>query len=256
MKTSRNQRPAAHKPERANPGRVVVPKPTSKRFYGHGIPGVDPAHLTGKLIVVEGADGSGRSTQIARLVSWLEGCGHATVQVGLKRSTLVSEELDHAKQGNILSHITLSLFYATDFADQLENIILPSLKAGFMVLADRYIYTLMVRDLARGMDAHWLENLYGMAVVPDAVFYLNVSSEALVQRTFAKNHTLDYWESGMDLGLSRDMFDSFLKYQALVQEQFRRLQATYGFTMVDGSRSVEAISAELQHKIQSVLSGS
>jgi dTMP kinase len=241
--------------ERPIDRRVVVPQPSPKRFYGHGIPGVDPERLTGKLIVVEGADGSGRSTQISRLVTWLEGGGHATVQVGLKRSTLVSEELEQAKQGNILSHITLSLFYATDFADQLENIILPSLKAGFMVLADRYIYTLMVRDLVRGMDEAWLRQLYGIALVPDAVFYLNVSSQELVQRNFAKNRTLDYWESGMDLGLSRDMFDSFLKYQGLVQEQFRRLQSTYGFTIVDGERSVDEISAELQTNIESILAG-
>jgi dTMP kinase len=241
--------------ERPIDRRVVVPQPSPKRFYGHGIPGVDPERLTGKLIVVEGADGSGRSTQISRLVTWLEGGGHATVQVGLKRSTLVSEELEQAKQGNILSHITLSLFYATDFADQLENIILPSLKAGFMVLADRYIYTLMVRDLVRGMDEAWLRQLYGIALVPDAVFYLNVSSQELVQRNFAKNRTLDYWESGMDLGLSRDMFDSFLKYQGLVQEQFRRLQSTYGFTIVDGERSTDEISAELQTNIESILAG-
>jgi dTMP kinase len=235
--------------------RVVVPARSLKRFYGHGIPGVDLELLTGKLIVVEGADGSGRSTQILRLVEWLEGCGHATVQVGLKRSSLVSEELEQAKQGNILSHITMSLFYATDFADQLENIILPALKAGFMVLADRYIYTLMVRDLVRGMDEKWLKNLYGVALVPDAVFYLNVSPEELVQRNFAKNHTLDYWESGMDLGLSRDMFDCFLKYQALVEKQFRRLQSTYGFTIVDGERSVEEINAELRRKTEALLEG-
>jgi dTMP kinase len=234
---------------------VFVPQPTPKRFYGHGIPGVDPMQLTGKLIVVEGADGSGRSTQISRLVTWLEGGGHATVQVGLKRSTLVSEELEQAKHGNILSHITLSLFYATDFADQLENIILPALKAGFMVLADRYIYTLMVRDLVRGMDEAWLRKLYGIALVPDAVFYLNVSSQELVQRNFSKNRALDYWESGMDLGLSRDMFDSFLKYQALVQEQFRRLQSSYGFTIVDGERTVDEVNLELQQKIESILAG-
>jgi len=233
--------------------RVVVPKPTPKRFYGHGIPGVDLEKLSGRLIVMEGADGSGRSTQIARLVQWLEGCGHATVQVGLKRSTLVSLELERAKQGNILSHITMSLFYATDFADQLENIILPALKAGFMVLADRYIYTLMVRDLVRGMDEAWLKNVYGIALVPDAVFYLNVSPEQLVQRNFQKNHTLDYWESGMDIGLSRDMFDCFLQYQALVEKQFRRLQSTYGFTIVNGERPVEEINAELQERIEQVL---
>jgi dTMP kinase len=98
---------------------IVLPRPTPKRFYGHGIPNVDLEKLTGKLFVVEGADGSGRSTQIARLVDWIEASGHATVQVGLKRSTLVSEELEKAQQGNILSRLTLSLFYATDFADQL-----------------------------------------------------------------------------------------------------------------------------------------
>ena len=235
--------------------RVLVPKPSPKRFYGHGIPGVDPERLSGKLVVIEGADGSGRSTQIARMVQWLEGCGHATVQVGLKRSTLVSEELEQAKQGNILSHLTMSLFYATDFADQLENIILPALKAGFIVLADRYIYTLMVRDLVRGLDEAWLKNLYGISVVPDAVFYLNVSPELLVQRNFQKIQALDYWESGMDIGLSRDMFDSFLKYQALVETEFRRLQATYGFTIVNGERSVEEISAELQERVEKLLEG-
>src|SRR6266404_8498402 len=205
---------------------IVVPRPTDRSFYGHGIPGVDLAQLTGKLIVVEGADGSGRSTQIAKLVEWLEGGGHATVQVGLKRSTLVSEELEKAKQGNILSRTTFSLFYATDFADQMENMIVPALKAGFIVLSDRYIYTLMARDMLRGMDQAWLKNLYGIALVPDAVFYLNVSPEELVQRNFAKSAALDYWESGMDLGLSRDMFDSFLKYQSLMAQQFKTLQGT------------------------------
>lgn len=235
--------------------KISVPKPSKRRFYGYGIPNVDLNRLAGKLIVVEGADGSGRSTQIARLRDWLEGSGHATVQVGLKRSTLVSEELDQAQTGNILSHTTLSLFYATDFADQLENIILPALKAGFMVLADRYIYTLMARDLVRGMDEAWIKNVYGIAIVPDAVFYLNVSPEQLVQRNFAKNHALDYWESGMDLGLSREMFDSFLKYQALMAQQFRRLQAAYGFSIVDGDRSPDDINAELRRKIEAVLDG-
>src|SRR5262245_18690026 len=230
--------------KKRNQNEIVVPQRGRRQFYGHGIPGVQPDELVGKLIVVEGADGSGRSTQIARLVEWLETSGHATVQVGLKRSTLVSEELEKAQNGNILSRTTLSLFYATDFADQLENIILPTLKAGFMVLADRYIYTLMARDVVRGMDEMWLKNLYGIALVPDAVFYLNVSPEQLVQRNFAKNHALDFWESGMDLGLSRDMFDCFLQYQALMEKQFKRLQATYGFTIVDGNRSQDEVNAE------------
>jgi dTMP kinase len=234
---------------------IVVPHRSERRFYGHGIPKVELERLAGKLIVVEGADGSGRSTQILKLVAWLEGSGHATVQVGLKRSTLVSEELEKAQEGNILSRTTLSLFYATDFADQLENIILPALKAGFIVLADRYIYTLMARDMVRGMDEAWLKNLYGIALEPDAVFYLNVDPEELVQRTLTKVAALDYWESGMDIGLSRDMFDCFMKYQSAMQQTFRQLQTTYGFTIVDGMRPSEAINQELQKKIGAVLSG-
>jgi dTMP kinase len=231
------------------------PQNQCRRFYGHGIPGVRLEELTGRLIVVEGADGSGRSTQIARLVDSLETGGHATVQVGLKRSTLVSSELEEAQEGNILSRTTLSLFYATDFADQLENIILPALKAGFIVLADRYIYTLMARDMARGMDEAWLKNLYGIALEPDAVFYLSVEPEELVQRNLAKSATLDYWESGMDLGLSRDMFDSFVKYQTAIQDVFRRLQKTYDFNIVDANRSMDSVTRELRKKIGALLDG-
>lgn len=244
--------PSSRSP-RVSAAEVLIPRPSRKRFFGQGISGVNLEELVGKLVVVEGADGSGRSTQISRLVDWLEGGGHATVQVGLKRSTLVSEELQQAQNGNILSHTTMSLFYATDFADQLENVILPSLKAGFVVLADRYIYTLMARDMVRGIDEAWLKNLYGIALEPDAVFYLNISPEQLVQRNFAKNQALDFWESGMDLGLSTDMFDSFLKYQGLMRDQFKRLQGLYGFTMIDGNRGVDDISGELRSKIQDVL---
>ena len=238
-----------------NQDHIIIPRPGRRRFYGHGVPGVQPDDLVGKLIVVEGADGSGRSTQIARLVEWLETTGHATVQVGLKRSTLVSEELERAQEGNILSRTTLSLFYATDFADQLENIILPALKAGFIVLADRFIYTLMARDMVRGMDEAWLKNLYGIALEPDAVFYLAVEAEELVQRNLSKKATLDYWESGMDLGMSRDMFDSFVQYQTAMQRAFRQLQKIYGFTIVDGNRPVDAVTAELRKKIGVVLAG-
>ncbi len=232
-----------------------TPANKCRRFFGHGIPRVNPADLQGKLIVVEGADGSGRSTQIALLVDWLETCGLATVQVGLKRSTLVSSELEKAQEGNILSRTTLSLFYATDFADQLENIMLPALKAGFIVLADRYIHTLMARDLVRGMDEAWLKNLYGIALEPDAVFYLEVEPEELVQRNLSKSATLDYWESGMDLGLSRDVFDSFLKYQNAMHAAFKRLQKTYDFTIVDANRPVDFVTKELRKKIRAVLDG-
>jgi len=226
-----------------------------KRFYGQGLPGLDPAQLSGKLIAIEGADGSGRSTQIALLRDWLESRGHAVVDVGLRRSTLVSKQLDQAKQGNILGSTTLSLFYATDFADQLENTIVPALRSGFIVVADRYIYTLMARDRVRGADQSWLESLYGVALIPDAVFYLRVSPKQLVERNFQKHTTLDYWESGMDIGLSRDMFDSFMKYQKLIQQEFAEMQSTYGFEVINGNHSIRAISRDLEAKVGRVVEG-
>jgi dTMP kinase len=224
-----------------------------KTFFGDGLPGVDPDELRGKLIVIEGADGSGRSTQIERLTAWLERQGHATANVGLKRSTLVSDQLDKAQKGNILSPTTRSLFYATDFADQLEHCIVPALKAGFIVLADRYIYTLMARDIVRGADPAWVESLYGIAVVPDAVFYLRVSPRLLVERNFQKNAVLDYWESGMDIGLSRDMLESFLKYQKLIQNEFARMQHRFGFQIINGNRSPRAIVLDLQARVARVI---
>ena len=229
---------------------------TGKRHFGTALPGFDFSELKGKLIALEGADGSGRSTQIEMLKDWLENLGYGTVNVGLKRSTLVAEELEAAQQGNVLSHTTRSLFYATDFADQLENNILPALRAGFVVIADRYIYTLMARDIVRGADPAWVKSLYSIALVPDAVFYLRVSPQTLVERNFRKNATLNYWESGMDIGLSRDMFESFMKYQRLIQAEFRRMQAEYGFTIINGNRKSRAIHAELRAKVQDILTKS
>ncbi|MDI9400416.1 MAG: dTMP kinase [Limisphaerales bacterium] len=233
---------------------ILSLSPSDRKFYGAGIPGVDLQGLRGKLIVVEGADGSGRSTQIEKLVEWLEDSGHATVQIGLHGSTLVSEELQQAKKGNILSHRTMSLFYATDFADQLENVILPALRSGRMVLADRYIYTLMARDLVRGMDEKWVKTLYGIALEPDAVFYLNVSSEKLIERNFLKNRTLDYWESGIDLGLSQDWFESFIRFQKLMMEQYRKLQKIFSFTIVDANHSVDVVYNILRKEIENLIS--
>src|SRR5437667_838354 len=179
-----------------------------KRFYGKGIPGVVLDQLKGQLIVVEGADGSGGSTQIKLLRNWLERRGYPTVNVGLKRSMLVSRELEFAMRGNILGTRTLSLFYATDFADQLENRILPALRSGFIVLADRYIYTLMARAIVRGVDADWIRDVYSIALIPDAVFYLAVSPRILIERNLRKHTVLDYWESGMDKGRAKNMYDS------------------------------------------------
>jgi len=223
------------------------------RCYGAPPPGLDPSDLRGRLYVIEGADGSGRSTQIRMLRGWLEGEGHAVVDFGLARSTLVSAELNQAKDGNILGHLTRSLFYATDFMDQMENVIVPALRAGFVCLCDRYIYTLIARDVVRGAPRDWVENLYSIALVPDAVFYLRVSPQILVERNFMKNQTLDHWESGMDLGLAPSMFESFIKYQRLIQREFSRMQDTYSFQVVDGNRSQRSVLYELKRGIDAHL---
>lgn len=223
------------------------------KFFGEGLPGVKAAVFTGKLIAIEGADGSGRSTQIKLLTDWLEGHGHAVVNVGLKRSNLVSAELEEAMQGNVLSPITFSLFYATDFADQLENIMVPALKAGFIVLADRYIYTLMARDLVRGSNKEWIESLYSIALVPDMVFYLDVAPRFLVERNMQKSASLDYWESGMDIRLSRDIFDSFIRYQRMMRNEFRRMSEKYNFAVINGNRSPRSIALDLQKRLSPIL---
>jgi len=225
-----------------------------KAFFGRPLPELKNTKFPGKLFVIEGADGSGRSTQIAMLSQWLESNGFAVRLMGLRRSNLVSEELEAAKQGNVLTRTTLSLFYATDFFDQLINAIIPALRAGLIVIADRYIYTLMARDSVRGADREWLRNLYSTALVPDAVFYFQVSAAKLIERNFQKNATLDYWESGMDLGLSRDMFDSFVKYQRVLQTEFKHLEKEYKFEVLNGNRSVGAVQNDLRRKIARLLS--
>ncbi len=224
-----------------------------KKFFGRTLAEVRDATFSGQLFAIEGADGSGRSTQIARLTGWLEANGFAVRHIGLRRSNLVGEELEEAKQGNVLTHTTLSLFYATDFFDQLVHHMIPALRAGYIVLADRYVYTLMARDLVRGADRDWVNNLYSPALVPDAVFYFKVGARQLVDRNFQKNATLDYWESGMDLGLSRDMFDSFVKYQRMLQAEFGKMHDEFGFQVINANQRIEAIQRELRRKIGGLL---
>ena len=224
-----------------------------KHFFKAPPPNVDPTKLSGKLIVIEGLDSSGRTTQISMLSDWLEQQGSAVIQTGLKRSELVSESLEQAKKGNVLSPRTISLFYATDFYDQLENRILPSLKAGFVVLADRYIYTLMARDIVRGADPKWLSMLYSRALVPDAVFFLNVSCNTLLDRTLMSRGRLDYWESGMDIGYSREWFDSFMIYQQNMRLEFRKLHKQFQFDVINANRTQRTISNELQKKVKKIL---
>ena len=225
----------------------------SHRSYRHAVPGIDMDELGGLLIVVEGPDSSGRSTQIWLLSRWLEQQGFAVEQMGLKRSKLVAVELEQAKQGNIMSPRTMALFYATDFYDQLENRILPALRAGSVVLADRYIFTLIARDMVRGAPYEWLEPLYSMAVIPDAVYLLDTSPENILDRTLSSRGQLDYWESGMDLGLARDWFQSFMLYQDAMRRQFEPLMTRYSIERVDGDRSILDVHEDLKSRIARVL---
>lgn len=224
-----------------------------KKTYGSPAPGMDLASLTGVLIVIEGADSSGRSTQINLLSEWLERKGYAVTQVGLTRSKLIGPVLARAKEGNVLSPRTMSLFYATDFYDQLENVIVPALRAGSLVLADRYIFTLMARDLVRGTELAWLESLFSMALVPAAIFFLKASWRTLVDRTLHAHAGLDYWESGMDLGLSRDWFESYLKYQRRMSAEFAKLVDRYGFITLNANRAPAALEKDLKVHITQVL---
>jgi dTMP kinase len=223
------------------------------RTFGHPLAELGASRLMGRLFVIEGADGSGRSTNIRDLSGWLEANGYAVRHMGLRRSPLLAQDIEHAKQSRLLTRTTMSLLYATDFFDQLVHEIIPALRAGYIVLADRYIYTLMVRDTVRGAHPAWTRNLYSSALVPDAVFYLQVAPQELVLRNFEKNATLDYWESGMDLGLSRDMFESFLAYQDLLQREFARIQKRYGFQIVDANRDIAKVQRELRTRLATML---
>jgi dTMP kinase len=222
-------------------------------FYGKGLPYLTLDNMPGKLIVIEGPDCSGRSTQISMLKSWLEAKGHAVLDTGLKRSTLVGNVIQEAKQGNILGKTTLSLLYSTDFADQLENKIIPALTSGYIVLCDRYIFTMMVRDIVRGASREWLMKLFGFALVPDVIFYLNIEPETLLHRAFAKYGHLDYWESGMDIYLSSDMLESFKKYHVLLKKEYELLAKEFDFIVLNGKDGIDKIQAGLRKKVAEYL---
>jgi len=221
-------------------------------FFGEGLPEIDLAELKGKLIVLEGTDGVGRSTHIGLLKQWLENHGHAVLDTGMTRSALAGKRLKQAKEGNTLGGITLSLFYATDFADRLENEIIPALRAGFIVLTDRYIYSLMARAIVRGMDPEWLREVYGFALKPDAIFYLRVNIDDLVTRVLHSGG-FDYWESGMDLRMGEDLYESFVRYQKWLLAEFDKMVEPYGFEIIDASRSVEEVFQDLRGRVDNII---
>ena len=228
---------------------------TKIRYYGTGsIPGFEASELPGRLIVLEGTDGVGRSTQVALLHEWLEANGYAVAQTGLARSSLVGPGLTRAKQGHTLGDITLNLFYATDFADRLEKEILPALRAGFVCLTDRYIYSVIARAMVRGVDYGWLREMFGFAIVPDAVFYLEADLDHLIPRVLV-GEGFDYWESGMDVLRGDDIFESYRVYQTKLLAQFRQIGKEYKFITVDANSSVQEIFSDLRRRLKPILKG-
>ncbi len=223
-------------------------------FYGTALSGVEPEPYTGKLIVIEGPDGVGRSTQIAHLRTWLEARGHAVLDTGMSRSELAGGGIKEAKLGHTLGRITMHLFYATDFADRLENQMLPALRAGFVVLTDRYIYSAIARAVVRGADPAWIRAIYGIALVPDAIFYLRIQSATeLAERLVISGRGFDYWESGTDMYLGEDFYDSFVEYQTQMLGEFDHMTSEYGFQVIDASRPSQRVAADLRRAVARVI---
>lgn len=225
---------------------------TSLRFYGHRPIGIDSGELPGRLIVLEGTDGVGRSTQIALLTEWLEARGYAVVSTGLRRSDLAGRGIARAKRGNTLDPLTLSLFYAADFWDRLERRILPALRAGMVALVDRYVFSLVARAVVRGVGADWMDSLYGFALVPDLVVYLDIDLENLLPRVLSTTG-LDYWESGDDFLPGSNLYGNFVEYQTRLLAEFRRLADEHDFATVDAGRSVAEVFDALVGHISHVV---
>ncbi len=226
--------------------------PDKRMFYGEGLPYLSLGSYKGALIVIEGTDGCGRTTQVNLLREWLEVQGCGVLETGWTRSKLIGNAITQAKKGHTLTRITYNLMYATDFADRLEYQILPALRNGFVVLADRYIYTAIARAVVRGVNPTYVHDLFGFAVVPDMVFYLQLSLPYLIRRVLTCNR-MNYWESGMDLNLGEDLYDCFKKYQSRVIREFDHMTRQYGFITVDGRKPPHRIQAVLRKHVAELL---
>jgi dTMP kinase len=222
------------------------------RYYGRGIPYLALNDYPGKLIAIEGTDGVGRSTQIQLLREWLEVKGYGVVETGWTRSPLMQPTIEVAKSSNTLNKLTFVLLYATDFADRLEKEIIPALKAGFVVLSDRYIFTALARAGVRGVDRQWLRNVYGFAIAPHLVFYLNVDVKTLIGRIL-ESRGMDFWESGMDLKHGDDIYDSFRTYQSKLLREYQSMGDEFHFRVVDARRSIDRIQEELRRQVAAFL---
>src|SRR5262245_43655099 len=223
------------------------------QYFGDGLTYLNPSDLKGKLIVIEGTDGVGRSTHIEMLQEWLEVQGYGVITTGWTRSNLMSKTIEVAKEGNILDRWSFTLLYATDFADRLEHQIVPALRSGFIVLADRYIYTAFARDFVRSGDRKWVRDVFGFALVPDLVCYLRIDVETLVLRVI-ESKGMNFWESGMDLRLGGDLYESFKKYKSMMFEEFNKITEELKLQINYARKSPKEIQGELQNKIQPLLS--
>lgn len=221
----------------------------SQVFFGEHLVGLDPTELNGTLIVIEGMDGSGRSTQIALLQEWLESEGFSVQTSGLRRSNLVGRDIDELLAKNAVTRLTLALMYATDFFDQLEHRIVPALRSGAVVLADRFIFTLIARGVVRGINRDYLAGLYAMALRPNLTFWLNVRPETAFGREFKKAQAISYWEAGRDMSLSHDLYFSFVRYQTMIKRELEALAKRNNFIELDGEKSVSVVNKQLRQRI-------
>jgi dTMP kinase len=207
---------------------------------------VSDDEITGKLIAVEGLDGSGKSTQIYLLKRWLDLGGYKVAFTEWNSSSVVREATSKGKKRQLLTPTTFSLIHSTDFADRYERQILPMLRAGFLVLADRYIYTAFARDAVRGCDRTWLRSLYSFARRPDLTFFFNVPLAVALRRILDGRPQLKYHEAGMDLGLSPDPYESFKLFQGRIHDEYLRMSREFGFIMIEAGRSPEVQQEEVR----------
>ena len=224
-------------------------------YYGNGIPYLPIDGYPGKIIAIEGTDGVGRSTQISLLREWLEVQGYGVIETGWTRSQLMQPTIELAKSSNTLNKLTFVLLYATDFADRIEKEIIPALKAGFIVLSDRYIFTAMARAGVRGVDRVWIRNLYGFAIAPHLVFYLKVDEKTLIRRVL-QARGMEYWESGMDMKLADDIYESFRAYQRALLKEYASMSDEFSFRVLDARRRIDVIQDELRRQIGAFLAES
>ncbi|MBP9838294.1 MAG: dTMP kinase [Proteobacteria bacterium] len=203
----------------------------------------------GMLIAVEGLDGSGKSTQISLLKRWLELESCKVFFTEWNSSTLVKKSTKKGKKEKLLTPTTFSLIHCTDFADRYERQILPLLRAGYIVLADRYIYTAFVRDVVRGCDPQWVETLYSFARHPDITLFFDVPLEVALNRILGSRPELKYHEAGMDLNLSDDIKESFCMFQKLIYDEYKRISPQYSFIEINATQAPE----EQQQLMRSII---